>query len=279
MDEMAKRIKAKPQFLAVLQRVHQDSEGVTLQFDTHEARVHRAILTLPPPALEQVVFEPALNGKKRCAVVHARQRTGRSPRESGERRSGESAEEAANSNSGYPVYMVSDIASQEAGNQVIPVEQPRIYYGEVIADTDADYAIVGGSEGSDPREYDTDTSRYTYTGSGGVPIGNWFNRLAFAAKYTERNILFSGAIGSDSKISGDAISDATCVPWPLSSSSGGSMQLGCSHGPSTSPPFASTGMSWVKLRLSALSKFGAMSGWLPSTPVSMMPTRTPLPCS
>ena len=33
-----------------------------------------------------------------------------------------------------------------------------------------------------------------------MPIGNWFNRLAFAAKYTERNILFSGAIGSDSKI-------------------------------------------------------------------------------
>ena len=46
-----------------------------------------------------------------------------------------------------------------------------------------------------PREYDTDTAKYTYTGSGGVPIGNWFNRLAFAAKYAERNILFSGAIG------------------------------------------------------------------------------------
>ena len=33
-----------------------------------------------------------------------------------------------------------------------------------------------------------------------MPIGNWFNRLAFAAKYAERNILFSGAIGSESKI-------------------------------------------------------------------------------
>jgi uncharacterized membrane protein (UPF0182 family) len=33
-----------------------------------------------------------------------------------------------------------------------------------------------------------------------VPIGNWFNRLAFAAKYAERNILFSSAIGKDSKI-------------------------------------------------------------------------------
>ncbi|MBY6678184.1 MULTISPECIES: UPF0182 family protein [unclassified Rhodococcus (in: high G+C Gram-positive bacteria)] len=106
----------------------------------------------------------------------------------------------SNSNSGYPIYTVSDLASQAADDQVIPVEQPRIYYGEVIASSNPDYAIVGGSEGSDGREYDTDTSRYTYTGSGGVGIGNWFNRLAFAAKYTERNILFSGAIGDDSKI-------------------------------------------------------------------------------
>ena len=33
-----------------------------------------------------------------------------------------------------------------------------------------------------------------------MPIGNWVNRLAFAAQYAERNILFSGAIGSESKI-------------------------------------------------------------------------------
>ena len=32
----------------------------------------------------------------------------------------------------------------------------------------------------------------------------------------------------------------------------------------------------TKLRLSFLEKFGAMSGWLPSMPVSMMPTSTPL---
>ncbi|MEE2031228.1 UPF0182 family protein [Rhodococcus chondri] len=112
-----------------------------------------------------------------------------------------SAEEAANSNSGYPVYQVSDLASLAADNQVIPVEQPRIYYGEVIAEVEPDYAIVGnGADESGPREYDTDTSKYTYTGTGGVGIGNWFNRLAFAAKYAERNILFSSAIGGDSKI-------------------------------------------------------------------------------
>ena len=36
------------------------------------------------------------------------------------------------------------------------------------------------------------------------------------------------------------------------------------------------GMSSVKLRLSAASKFGAMSGCMPSMPVSMMPTSTRL---
>ncbi|MFC4602429.1 UPF0182 family protein [Rhodococcus kronopolitis] len=103
-------------------------------------------------------------------------------------------------NAGYPIYTVSDIASLEAGNQVIKVDEPRIYYGEVIAEGTEDYAIVGGAPGSDPREYDTEKTKYTYAGKGGVPIGNWANRLAFAAKYAERNILFSGTIGSDSKI-------------------------------------------------------------------------------
>ncbi|MFE3290971.1 UPF0182 family protein [Rhodococcus sp. NPDC059234] len=106
--------------------------------------------------------------------------------------------ESQNATGGYPIYSVSDLKTQPS-DPALHVDNPRIYYGEVIAKTDADYAIVGAN-GSAPREYDTDDSKYTYTGSGGVPIGNWFNRLAFAAKYTERNILFSGAIGSDSKI-------------------------------------------------------------------------------
>ncbi|MFD6059875.1 UPF0182 family protein [Rhodococcus wratislaviensis] len=110
------------------------------------------------------------------------------------------AGQSASSDSGYPIYAVSDIASQVGGDQVIPVEQPRIYFGEVIAQADPDYAIVGGPEGAPPREYDTDTAQYTYTGTGGVPVGSWVNRLAFAARYGERNILFSGAIGSESKI-------------------------------------------------------------------------------
>ncbi|QLY33014.1 UPF0182 family protein [Nocardia huaxiensis] len=105
---------------------------------------------------------------------------------------------------GYPVFdvdgktLVID-STTPAENQAIKVEQPRIYFGELISKTDADYAIVGAN-GQPAREYDMDNARFSYTGSGGVPIGNWFNRLAFAAKYAERNILFSSSIGEDSKI-------------------------------------------------------------------------------
>ncbi|RDI53315.1 UPF0182 family protein [Nocardia mexicana] len=114
---------------------------------------------------------------------------------------------AAGSNTGgygYPVFNVGDQSTVSdlftpPNKEAIPVEQPRVYYGELISKSDADYAIVGGNS-QPPREYDTGTQQYTYTGAGGVPIGNWFNRLAFAAKYAERNILFSGAIGDDSKI-------------------------------------------------------------------------------
>jgi hypothetical protein len=61
------------------------------------------------------------------------------------------------------------------------------------------------------------------------------------------------------------------VPWPSSSTFDASVQdasASSSHGPSIS------GMSVVKLRLSDRLKFGAMSGCDPSTPVSMIPTRT-----
>ncbi|MBY0285746.1 MAG: UPF0182 family protein [Mycobacteriaceae bacterium] len=110
------------------------------------------------------------------------------------------AAEASESDSGYPLYAVSDIATQAPGRQLIPVEQPRIYFGEVIAQADPDYAIVGGAPGAAPREYDTDTSTYTYTGSGGVNIGDWFHRSVFSLKFAEHNILFSRAIGSGSKV-------------------------------------------------------------------------------
>ncbi|NMH97111.1 UPF0182 family protein [Pseudonocardia acidicola] len=93
---------------------------------------------------------------------------------------------------GLPKFTVSDTTTR--GD--IPVAEPRIYYGELITD----YSIVGADTGDAPREYDTDTSQYTYQGSGGVSIGNLFNRSVFALYYGERNILFNSSINANSKI-------------------------------------------------------------------------------
>jgi uncharacterized membrane protein (UPF0182 family) len=77
-----------------------------------------------------------------------------------------------------------------------------VYFGPAISSPPADYAVFGRN-GVD-REYDyetnTETKNYTYTGSGGVPLGSWISRSVFAAKFAERNFLFSNVIGSNSKI-------------------------------------------------------------------------------
>ena len=103
-----------------------------------------------------------------------------------------SALEDSSGEGGYPVFTVSDLSVQ----QDIKVDQPRIYYGELIKD----YGIVGSGSGDAPREYDTDTEQFTYDGRGGVPIDNWLNRFVFAASYGERNILFNSNVGENSKI-------------------------------------------------------------------------------
>ena len=65
---MADTLCSEIRYGSVLRRVHQDASGVRLMFNDAEARVDRVILTLPPPCLEQVVFEPAMSVYKRCAV-------------------------------------------------------------------------------------------------------------------------------------------------------------------------------------------------------------------
>jgi len=94
---------------------------------------------------------------------------------------------------GYPVFQVSDVQNPKGG---IPVQEPRIYYGSLAPD----YAVVGAEKGDNPSEYDTDTTQYTYQGTGGVSVGNFFERLIFATHYSEANFLFSSEINSNSKV-------------------------------------------------------------------------------
>ncbi|MDR3658857.1 MAG: UPF0182 family protein [Mycobacterium sp.] len=109
-----------------------------------------------------------------------------------------------NQNGGYPEFLASVVGPNgpPVSPGPAPLDQPRVYFGPVIASASPDYAIVG-KNGAD-REYDyetnTDTKNYTYDGAGGVAIGNWLTRTVFAAKFAERNFLFSNVIGPNSKI-------------------------------------------------------------------------------
>ncbi len=114
----------------------------------------------------------------------------------------EASSDAESDRGGLPVFEVSDLENYQTeaykANAPIQVSQPRIYFGELIAKVNPDYAIVGSTGGD--REYDEDGKNYTYTADSGVSLGNWFNRLLYATKYTERNILLSNAINANSKI-------------------------------------------------------------------------------
>jgi uncharacterized membrane protein (UPF0182 family) len=78
----------------------------------------------------------------------------------------------------------------------IKITQPRIYYGELISD----YSIVDTNSRGEYDGSGTDDATFRYKGSGGVSLGNFFNRMAFAINYRERNILLSSAINGNSKI-------------------------------------------------------------------------------
>ncbi len=103
---------------------------------------------------------------------------------------------------GNPVFFESDIPMKGK----LGVEQPRIYFGE----NSPDYSIVGGVPGTDPIEldYPDDSApngqrNNTYDGRGGVPVGSGINRLLFATKFQEPNILLSGMINEGSRIMWD----------------------------------------------------------------------------
>jgi uncharacterized protein len=80
--------------------------------------------------------------------------------------------------------------------------QPRVYFGE----QQDQYAIAGAPPGQAPMEFDYPSESAsgqvdnTYAGGGGVPIGSFFNRLLYAVKFHDPNILLSAAINADSRI-------------------------------------------------------------------------------
>ncbi|MFZ4108052.1 MAG: UPF0182 family protein [Candidatus Planktophila sp.] len=100
---------------------------------------------------------------------------------------------------GKPSFAVGDLPPTKGLGSF----EPRIYFGENVPD----YSIIGGVKTDAPVEFDypDDASsngqkNYTYTGTGGVPVGSLVNKLVFALKYQEQKLLLSSLINKDSKI-------------------------------------------------------------------------------
>ena len=99
---------------------------------------------------------------------------------------------------GTPDYVESDLPPHGE----LRIVQARVYFGEA----ENNYVIVGGRPSRGAQELDypypnvSGQKNYTYNGSGGVPVGSPLNRLLYAIKFRELNILLSGAINSHSKI-------------------------------------------------------------------------------
>ena len=93
---------------------------------------------------------------------------------------------------GRPDLLVKDIPPQGEPK----IDEPRIYFGEstidyVIVDTqqkEFDYAQEGG---------DATTQ---FSGKGGVSVGDLWNRLLFAVRFGDTNLLFTNQTTSDSRV-------------------------------------------------------------------------------
>ncbi|MGW3345252.1 UPF0182 family membrane protein [Nonomuraea rubra] len=105
--------------------------------------------------------------------------------------------------SGLPAYDAKDMPVTGPLVDTTKLKESRIYFGE---DESASEYVIAGGDPNNPQELDypetggTGQKNSTYTGAGGVPVGSFFNRLLYAAKYSEANIVLSGDINDASKI-------------------------------------------------------------------------------
>ena len=115
------------------------------------------------------------------------------------------------SGSGDPVWIEKNLPPEG----VLPEYEGRIYFGE----NTSTFAIVGREPGEAPIEFDTPDGgqvNNTYAGTGGVPMGDLFTRLLYAAHFMDLNILLSDRVNSASRILYDRTPRervAQVAPW------------------------------------------------------------------
>lgn len=99
---------------------------------------------------------------------------------------------------GQVEFLLSGLKMDTVDKQNLNITEPRIYYGEL---TD-NYVIVNPKASKKEAEIDYDGTAVNYFEAGGTEKIklNMLNRLLFATKYMDANILVSSNINSDSQI-------------------------------------------------------------------------------
>ncbi|MGI9613454.1 MAG: UPF0182 family membrane protein [Acidimicrobiales bacterium] len=100
---------------------------------------------------------------------------------------------------GRPRFLVGDLGDVSVdpslNEELTSLEQPRVYFGENFGG----YAIVNAAR--DEVDYQTssnDSRPYRYSGDGGVDMGSFLRRIAFALRFRELDPLISQSVTSES---------------------------------------------------------------------------------
>jgi hypothetical protein len=93
---------------------------------------------------------------------------------------------------GLPNLLIKDIPA----TGVIPITRPEIYFGEETAS----YIFVKTKEQEFDYPKGDENAFTTYAGTGGVPIGAYWDRLMFALRFGDMNILLTDALTSESRV-------------------------------------------------------------------------------
>jgi uncharacterized membrane protein (UPF0182 family) len=98
---------------------------------------------------------------------------------------------------GQPDFIVHDF---DQANSPIPVQQPRVYFGEPPQGAAA-YVVANSKQPEvDSPNASGGSNTSTYTGDGGIPLSSFGRRLAFALRFRDVNLLISGNLTSQSRL-------------------------------------------------------------------------------
>ena len=93
---------------------------------------------------------------------------------------------------GKPEFLVQDIPPVGTPE----ITEPRIYFGQELGG----YVLVNTKQKEiDFQEPGGATQESTYAGKGGVPMGSFFRKLAFALRFGDQNVLISDQITPESR--------------------------------------------------------------------------------